>query len=77
MFDKLMSVLQRGGTVTVAEMARDLDTTPEVVAGMIDHMTRLGQLHPMAVSCDSACNQCLVVRDCQKPQRSRVWRTAD
>jgi len=47
------------------------------VAGMIDHMTRLGQLHPMAVSCDSACNQCLVVRDCQKPQRSRVWRTAD
>jgi hypothetical protein len=77
MLEKLMSMLNRGGTVTVAEMARHLDTTPEVVAGMIDHMTRTGQLHPMNVSCDLACNQCLLVRDCHKPQRSRVWRTSD
>jgi len=77
MLDRLMSMLQRGGTVTVAEMAHDLDTTPEMVAGMIDHMTRTGQLRPMAVSCDLGCNQCLVVRDCQKPQRGQVWRTAD
>ena len=46
MLEKLMSMLNRGGTVTVAEMARNLDTTPEVVAGMIDHMTRTGQLQP-------------------------------
>jgi hypothetical protein len=73
MLDKLMTRLKRGGTVTVAEMARELDTTPEVVAGMLDHMTRAGQLHPMNVSCDLACNQCLLVRDCQSPNRSRVW----
>jgi hypothetical protein len=77
MFDKLMSMLKRGGTVTVAEMARELDTTPEVVTGMIDHMTRTGQLRPMKVSCDLACNQCLLVRDCHKPQRSRVWQVSD
>ncbi len=69
--------MKRGGTVTVAEMARELDTTPEVVAGMIDQMTRTGQLHPMNVSCDLACNQCLLVRDCHKPQRSRVWLAGD
>jgi hypothetical protein len=73
MFDKLMTRLKRGGTLTVAEMARELDTTPEVVAGMIDHMVHMGQLHPMKVSCDQACNQCLLVRDCQRPERSRVW----
>ena len=77
MFDKLMTLLKRGGTVTVDEMARKLDTTPEVVAGMIDHMTRTGQLHPMNVSCDLACNQCLLVRDCQKPNRSQVWLVGD
>jgi len=77
MLEKLLSMLNRGGTVTVAEMARNLDTTPEVVAGMIDHMTRTGQLRPMNVSCDLACNQCLLVRDCQKPQRSRVWLAGD
>jgi hypothetical protein len=77
MFIKLMSMLQQGGTITVDEMAHNLDTTPEVVAGMIDHLTRTGQLRPMMVSCDLGCNQCLVVRDCQKPQRGQVWRTAD
>lgn len=77
MFDKLMSMLKRGGTVTVDEMARTLDTTPEVVAGMIDHMARTGQLRPMKVSCDLACNQCLLVRDCQKPNHSRVWQVGD
>jgi hypothetical protein len=77
MLEKLRVMLKRGGTITVADMARELDTTPEVVAGMIDHMTRVGQLQPMQVSCDLGCNQCLLVRDCQKPQRSRVWRTAD
>jgi hypothetical protein len=77
MLEKLMSMLKRGGTVTVAEMARELDTTPEVVAGMVDHMTRTGQLRPMNVSCDLACNQCLVARDCHKPQHQRIWRTGD
>jgi hypothetical protein len=77
MFDKLMTLLKRGGTVTVDEVARQLDTTPEVVAGMIDHMTRTGQLRPMNVSCDLVCNQCLLVRDCQKPNRSRVWLVGD
>ncbi len=77
MLDKLMSRLKRSGTVTVDEIARDLDTPPEVVTGMIEHLTRTGQLQPMNVSCDFACNQCLLVRDCRKPQRSRVWQTGE
>ncbi len=40
MFDKLMTRLKRGGTVTVDQMARELDTSPEVVGQMIDHLTR-------------------------------------
>jgi hypothetical protein len=77
MFDKLITRLKRGGTTTVDEMARELDTTPEVIAGMIDHLARTGQLHPMKVSCDRACNECLTVRDCQSPNRSRVWLADD
>ena len=42
MFDKLLALLKRGGTITIDQMARELDTTPEVVSGMIDHMTRHG-----------------------------------
>ncbi len=46
MFDKLMAMLKRGGTVTIDQMARELDTSPEVVSGMIDHMTRAGLAAP-------------------------------
>ena len=35
MFDQLMSMLKRGGTVTVDQMARELDTSPELVGQMI------------------------------------------
>lgn len=77
MFDKLLVMLKHGGTRTVDDIARELDTTPEVIGGMIDHLARAGQLHLMLASCDLACNQCLLVRDCQKPQRGRVWQMSD
>ena len=73
MFNKLMALLKRGGTVTVDQMARELGTSPEVVSGMIDHMTRQGWLRAMSASCDSACNACLFVRDCSRVGRERVW----
>ncbi len=77
MFDKLMLILKRGGAVTVDQMARELDTSPEMIAGAIDHMERAGWLRQMSVSCDAQCNQCVFVGDCQGPSQSRVWRAND
>ncbi len=73
MFDKLMSILKRGGTVTVDQVARELETSPELVGQMIDHLASTGWLRQMGVSCDTACNQCVFVRDCQHIGESRVW----
>jgi hypothetical protein len=50
-----------------------LGTSPEVVNGMIDHMTRQGWLRVMSASCDSACNACLFARDCPRVENGRVW----
>ncbi len=73
MFDKLMTLLKRGGAVTIDQMARELRTSPEVVNGMLDHMTRQGWLRVMSASCDSACSACLFARDCARVEKGRVW----
>jgi hypothetical protein len=73
MFDRLMSMLNRGGTITIDQMARELDTSPELVAQLIDHLANAGRLRPMGMSCDSACTHCAFVRDCGRAGESRVW----
>jgi hypothetical protein len=73
MFDRLMTRLKQGGTVTVDQMAREMDTSPEVVSGMIEHMARQGWLRSMSASCDSACSACLFARDCVRVEKARAW----
>lgn len=73
MFEKLMSLVKRGGTLTVAQVARELDTTPEVARGAIDHLTRTGWLRPLKASCDTGCNQCVFAGQCQPRGQGRVW----
>ena len=73
MFDKLMALLKRGGAVTIDQAARELDTTPEVVSGMIDHMTQQGWLRSMSASCETRCGECVFVRDCTRADNQRIW----
>ena len=75
MLDKIMALLKRNSTVTIDQMARELDTSPEMVSGMIDHMTRQGWLRSMSASCDSACSACLFARDCTRADNHRIWLT--
>jgi len=75
MFAKLLALLKQGGTLTIEQAARELDTTPEVVSGMIDHMTRAGWLRSMSASCDARCGECLSARDCTQAGSQRIWLT--
>ena len=77
MFEKLLGLLKRGGTVTIDQAARELDTTPEMVSGMIDHLTRAGWLRSMSASCDTRCGECLFTRDCTRADNQRVWLATD
>jgi DNA-binding Lrp family transcriptional regulator len=76
MFDKLLALLKRGGALTIEQAARELDTTPEVVSGMIDHMTRAGWLRSLSASCDARCGECLAARHCTRPGNNRIWSAA-
>lgn len=75
MFDQLLSILKRGGTLTIDQMARELDTTPGMVMAMIDHLSRSGRLKQMDIHCDSACSQCALARDYHCLNHSRLWQS--
>ncbi len=77
MFDRLLALLKRGGAVTIDQAARELDTTPEVVSGMIDHLTRAGWLRSLSPSCETRCGECLFARDCARADNQRIWLTTD
>jgi predicted transcriptional regulator len=73
MFDKLLSILKRGGAVTVEQLARELGTSPAVVSQMIDHLTQAGWLRQVGVSCEGVCSQCIFAHDCQRFGEGRTW----
>ena len=81
MFERLLSLLERGGTLTVDQLARELDTSPEVVSGMIDHMARQGWLHALSTSCNAACGGCSLARVCApksaRREKTRTWVSTD
>lgn len=77
MLEKVAAILKRGGTVTIHQVARELDTTPEMVDQLIEHLTNAGWLRQLGVSCEGACEQCVFARDCQRFGQSRVWQVSD
>ena len=73
MLDQLMAMIQRGGALTLEQAARELDTTPEVAAGMLEHLARAGWLRDLASECGRACGGCALARECGSGARGRVW----
>ncbi|HEY4720312.1 MAG TPA: FeoC-like transcriptional regulator [Anaerolineae bacterium] len=77
MFDKLESILKRGGSVTTNQIARELNTTPALVSEMIAHLSRAGLLKQMEASCISDCEQCKLFSDCNRSPQARVWQVSE
>jgi FeoC like transcriptional regulator len=77
MFDKLWSILKRGGSVTTNQIARELDTTPALVNEMIEHLSQSGWLKQMPASCVSGCEPCRFLRDCNRSPQARVWQVIE
>ena len=73
MLERLQSILNRGGAITLDQLAGELDTTPEMIAQLIDYLQRLGQLKPIGADCDTACTGCYLARTCDRSAVLRVW----
>ncbi len=72
MLERLIALLEEGGTYRVADLARALDTTPELVEIMLEDLARRGIIRPMEMTCPSsraACADCPLTSHCSVPLR--------
>ena len=73
MLKRILERVAEGGTWTVEGLARELDTTPELVAAMLDELVRMGRLKPVGGACGGACASCPIGGGCIKGTAQRVW----
>ena len=73
MLDELMLILQRGGSISIDQIARELDTTPEMIAQLIDHLARNGRLKQIGGDCNAPCTGCYLAQSCTRSSSERIW----
>jgi hypothetical protein len=74
--ERLLKEILRGGTSTPAALARQLNTSPEMVTAMLERLVQLGLIETFSPSCDvSSCQDCSLGGYCQKPAQSpgQIW----
>lgn len=76
MLTELLARLRAGGVRRVADLARELDTTPELVELMLEELTRLGYLRTLEQQCGAACEGCGMSGLCAAGG-GRVWMLAE
>ncbi len=72
MLDRLLEILKAGGTHRVSDLARALDTTPELVEMMLEALSRAGYVKPVA-TCAETCSACSLADSCIPTQPGKAW----
>ena len=73
MLNKLLERLRSGGTHRIADLAQDLETTPELVEVMLEDLVRMGYLNQVGGTCDRSCAGCSLAGLCAAGEGGRVW----
>jgi hypothetical protein len=58
MLSRLLGLLRAGGTRRLQDLARELDTTPELVRVMLEDLARMGYVGRLTASCNEKCTAC-------------------
>jgi hypothetical protein len=77
MLNHLLKLLQAGGTHRVVDLARALDTTPELVEAMLDDLSRMGYLKRMGGACSGTCGTCPMAGLCAAGSSGQLWTLTD
>jgi hypothetical protein len=75
MLEKLLSEIRSGGTLEVGLLASRLQTSPQMVEAMLEHLQRAGYIRSYQ-SCGDGCGGCSLKSECHKPQSElRLWQS--
>ncbi len=73
MLDRMLELLRAGGTHRVADLARELDTTPALVEAMLEDLGRMGVLKRVGGACGDGCSGCSMAGACAAGGNGQVW----
>jgi hypothetical protein len=78
MLEGLMTEIRAGGPLDAAKLAATLDTSPQMVEAMLEHLRRIGLLSTYEnASCADACQACSLKGFCDpntKRSALQLWR---
>lgn len=73
MLNQLLELLRAGGTRRVADLARELDTTPKLVEVMLEDLCRMGHLKRVEGACGEKCASCSMSGSCAVGTTGQLW----
>lgn len=73
MLHQLLELLRTGGTHRVADLARELETTPALVEVMLEDLSRMGYLKQVDGACAGKCTSCPMAGLCAAGQSGKIW----
>jgi predicted ArsR family transcriptional regulator len=73
MLREVLCLAVERGTARSDEVARALDTSPELVRLLLAELTRRDYLHPAVPGCSTACEHCPLRAACLYRCHARVW----
>ncbi len=76
MLRQILARLSEGGTWTIADLAAELETTPQLVEAALEELARHGYLKQVGVACRGTCASCSLSGGCVPSAGERVWTLA-
>jgi hypothetical protein len=78
MLQQLLQEIRAGNTLEINVLATRLNTTPQMVTTLLEHLQRAGYLRPYA-ACGDGCQGCGLKTDCAGPGKTepRLWTLAE
>jgi predicted ArsR family transcriptional regulator len=73
MLNRLLRIICSGGTLSLKQVAQQLDVSEVLVESMIDELVRMGYLRPLEGICIDHCNGCPMAGTCSLAGSGRVW----
>ena len=73
MLNRILELLRSGGTHRIADLARELETTSELVEMMLEDLARMGYLKRVDSACAGTCQGCSMAGLCAAGAGGQMW----
>lgn len=73
MLQQLLRIMAAGDTLSLRQMAKQLDASEELLVTMIGELVRMGYLEPVHDQCSRCCQSCSQVRSCGVGTGRGMW----